>query len=145
MTSKVRIKAISSNVPYVTKGNEYEVLGNFGGEKWGAYLIKMDDGLVRSAHKSHFTIIPDEPAIEVGSEWLSQNNVTWRVVYSGKSIVVTHGNTENTLRREKFLEKYKLKPKTVTMYFYKLGVQLCACELKPASTPILFTREIELP
>lgn len=139
MTSKVKIKAVIS-LYGVTGGAVYhaDIVGD-------RYRFINNYGVPDLAHKSHFVLIADEPAIEVGSEWVSQNNVTWKVVYAGKSVVVVRGNTENTLRREKFLEKYKPKPKTVTMYFYYIGKHLCANDYMPHGYTQAFTREIELP
>lgn len=84
--------------------------------------------------------------IEVGSEWVSSNNVTWKVSYVGSHyVVINKDKQEICVGVAKFRDKYKPKPKTVTMYFYEFGGEYCAQQTKPRMFPVSFTREIELP
>lgn len=111
----------------------------------GDIIVFQGDTRSGQIHKKYCKIIPDTPPIEVGSEWLSKKRGVNKVKYVGDVIVLENSQgKEFSIKTEYFHKSYSPKPKTVTMYFYKLGNQLCACEVEPASTPVLFTREIEV-
>lgn len=149
--NKMKVKAKDTGIKYVTAGKEYCVIAqrNKDTDDRLQYFIKDDQGVTKWFHHSHFTVIEEQkPEITVGSEWVwVEAKETTTVKYAGDEKVFYKWNTDGSEGCEdidSFLAHFKPKPKTVTMYFYKLGTQLCSCEVKPASTPVLFTKEIEL-
>lgn len=109
------------------------------------YVFKDKYGSPRHRSLEEFTIIPDEPAIEVGSEWVSSNGVDWTVAYVGKYVIIKRGQQELSVGINTFKEKWKPKPKTVTMYFYRVVDRYIAYSYKQTACAFDFTREIELP
>lgn len=108
------------------------------------YIFKDKYETPRHRHIEEFDVVPDEPAIEVGSVWVSSNGVDWTVAYVGKYVIIKRGNQELAVNIDKFKEKWTPKPKTVTMYFYKDGIGGFSAFSQRLAEPC-FTREIELP
>lgn len=114
----------------------------------GFYYFKDSNGDDRYRHESEFTLIPDEPAIEVGSEWVNHKGNALTVEYVGKYCAVCTWNDtgkEFASPIKNHLKFYKPKPKTVTMYFYKIDSGYMAREEEIVGVDAIFTREIELP
>lgn len=103
----------------------------------------------RYRDEEEFTIVPEDPTIEVGSEWVNHKGNALTVEYVGKYCSVCTWNDtgkEFASPIKGHLKFYKPKPKAVTMYFYRDGADmLCASEYEPRIYNTLFTREIELP
>lgn len=129
----------------VTLGKVYNETGNLAG-----YIYIKNDNSAEIAYPDYlFERVNEAHKIEVGSEWNDVEgglNTSFRVDYIGdqRAFITNEVGEELSVPLNQFGKAYQPKPKTVTMYFYKLGTQLCACEVKPAATPVLFTREIEL-
>lgn len=116
-----------------------------------SYLFKDNDGDERLRHKSEFDVVPDEPAIEVGSVWVNAHGHELTVNYASKEIAICtwkHNGKEFASPLKNHLKFYKPKPKTVTMYFYERrggGYDAFDFELGASYNGLAFTREIELP
>lgn len=140
----MKVKANKTIGNYITEGSVYDVVGECNRQ----YNIKQDCGVLGGVHVSHFTIIPDTPQIEVGSEWVSSSGSELKVNYVGVNAVVctwTENGREFTSSIKKHVKFYKPKPKTVTMYFYyDNGGALLASSHMPRIYLTAFTREIEL-
>lgn len=110
-----------------------------------SYVFKDNNGDERLRHKSEFDVVPDEPAIEVGSVWRDDEGNEHTVKFSSENTVV-YGDGDWCADPEDFLRLCKPKPKTVTMYFYKdYAGAIMASDFEPRIYSTLFTREIELP
>lgn len=138
------------------KVGNLEIIGKLSNvvEKNGEWFccIKNEHGLTY-AYK--FTVkpeqvMPDTPQIEVGSEWVwVEAKETTTVKYAGDEKVFYKWNTDGSEGCEdidSFLEHFKPKPKTVTMYFYKdcKGLVHSYSEVMPVFGDYLFTSEVEL-
>lgn len=149
MTSKdktVKIKAkYDDRAPSgYNKGDVFQAI-----LKDGFYYFMDNDGQDRYRPEEDFTIIPDEPTIEVGSEWVDHKGAVLTVDHVGNHLLICTWNEsgrEFASSIKNHLKFYKPKPKTVTMYFYRQHTErLFASEFPPNFTETLFTREIELP
>lgn len=142
----MKVKCTAGDLKRVTNGKMYDILGTNDDLSW--YFISNDEGMVDHYHKSHFTVI-DEPKIEVGSEWVwNDTNQELIVKCVGDSSVFyqwKEDKSEGCEEIEQFLKYFTPKPKTVTMYFWRFDGDLYATNVEPTHTPLLFTREIELP
>lgn len=144
----MKVRAIEDCHRYLTAGKIYDVVSK---SDCGTYCCVVDDqgNIDGFVFDINFEVIEDEPKIEVGSEWLSSNGVTWKVAYFGNHyVVVNKDKLENCVSISKFKGKYTLKPKTVTMYFYERrggGYDAFDFELGASYNGLAFTREIELP
>lgn len=137
-----KYKCNTDQLMYLTKGKIYECEPHKNGlHVW----VTMDNGKRDFVHPSWFDLV-EEHVIEVGSEWVSNNGVTWIVRYVNKYVVLNKDNMEICVGFEKFLDKYKPKPKTVTMHFYKdcKGLIHSYSEPMPVFGEHLFTKVIEL-
>lgn len=181
MTNKektVKIKANKYIEGIITEGKVYEaselingyVFKNDVGKKDYAHKshftdVTVADGTFRFVVNAHdFGVTPkldwfnptldcaDEPAIEVGSEWVNHKGNALTVEYVGKHCAVCTWNDtgkEFASPIKNHLKFYKPKLKTVTMYFYNDNGSLRAYDspviINFHIKPVAFTREIELP
>jgi hypothetical protein len=117
------------------------------------FMFRDNQDSPRHRYVKEFTIISEEPAIEVGSEWVSalkgHDNRELKVTATSNKMALLQWidtGKEFAAQLSYFGNQYKPKPKTVTMYFYKDGGgNLCARPSTTTFPEILFTREIELP
>lgn len=106
----------------------------------------IDGGVGGGGYEKHrFTVIPETTQIEVGSEWVSDDGAIAIVKYASEHTVV-FGEKDDCYDTKHFIEDFKPKPKTVTMYFYKdcKGLVHSYSEVMPVFGDYLFTREVEL-
>lgn len=116
----------------------------------GYFLVLNDTGRYVKVEISDFHKWPennDTPQIEVGSEWVDPYRHAITVLGVGDEEVFIKNHTmniEHTYKKDKFLAELKPKPKTVTMYFYKLPHGYVAYSDKHPFDTVAFTKEIEL-
>src|SRR6478752_4791976 len=98
----MKVRAIEGCHRNLTAGKIYDVVSiSEGGEYW---RVVDDNGFADGYIPDvHFEVVEDEPKIEVGSEWLSSNGVTWKVAYVGSHyVVVNKDKLENCVSVSKF-------------------------------------------
>lgn len=140
----MKVKARTSIGRYITEGKVYDVSVSNDQEQ---YLIRCDHGIKDFVHMSHFSVVPDTPQIEVGSEWVGYDGLVYSVVYIGDMIVVIkekNGIQEIGVDKFSMTDIYKPKSKTVTMYFYKSPHGYVAYSNEHPFYTIAFKKEIEL-
>lgn len=142
----MKVRAIEGCHRNLTVGKVYEVLSK---SECGTYWRVVDDNGFTDGYipDVHFEVVEDEPKIEVGSLWIHDNGLEYEVTAVGEKVALAkHDDVEYQVRISNFGKSYKPKPKTVTMYFYKMNNgEYESYSWKIHDVPFSFKREIELP
>lgn len=174
----MKIKANKDIEGVITEGKVYEASELINGYVFKNDVGKQDyahkshftdvtvaDGTFRvvvKADQFHIGPTPDlvvttpkqvaEPAIEVGSEWLSdyppEGFATVKYVGDYKVFIKWSDGSEGERGIDSFRNNFRPKPKTVTMYFYLWRGEYISFDKEQTIDlfgPLIFTREIELP
>lgn len=166
----MKIKAKDAGIVRITPGKEYFVYHEFC-LPTPQYIIKDDKGNYTTISKQWFfeptglrvtlneegqAIVTNiyskaeeqEPEITVGSEWVDEQDTEFVVLFVSNKNVVIKGKRnefEALWSKESFKDCHSTKPKTVTMYFHKIGQQIYAYDVEQTCRQsFLFTKEIEL-
>lgn len=141
----MKVRAIEGCHRNLTAGKIYDVVSiSEGGTYW---RVVDDSGNPDGFREDNFKVVEDEPKIEVGSLWIHDNGLEYEVTAVGETKVLVKLNGDEFLVDiVGFGNLFNPKPKTVTMYFYKMNNgEYESYSWKIHNVPFSFKREIELP
>lgn len=140
----MKVKAAQGCHSSLTEGKVYEVVKEM--ESYNRFRVRNDNGIIEWYAKSHFTVVP---AIEVGSEWVTNGGKSVSIKYIGSQYLIftdLKNNDEQSMSISFFEETYKPKTKTVTMWFYECDNKIITYdeEVNLPWLKLICKKEIEL-